>query len=420
VNRLENRLLDAFSAAADTITPESLPGLHERSRRPSWQRLTAPLAAAAAVIIAAVIVPLILTAHTGTVTSPSPATLYVVIDNNPGVVIPVNMAADTTGRPIPIPCPPYYAAAVAPNGKTAYVVCPTGVVPINTSIGTAGPLIPIRVDDPNEPGFSFENIVITPDGRTAYVLESANPSTLTPINLGTGKVGKSIVLGNVSLDPDTMAITPDGKTIYIVGYMGAVMVISTTTNEVERTINLGTGPTPSIAITPDGETVYVASSNLGKVVPISTATNKAGKPIPVGTGPDQIAITPDGKTAYVVNNNSNTVTPINTATNKAGKPIPVGSGPDQIAITPDGKTAYVTNQSSNNVTPIDTSTNTAGHPIAVGFSPASIIITPNGQTAYVTGPEQETVRPITIATNRARAPITVGNYPEYMMFGSTP
>ncbi len=97
-----------------------------------------------------------------------------------------------------------------------------------------------------------------------------------------------IAVGN---DPLGLAITPDGRTAYVVnGGSNDVSVIDTATNTAARPpIPVGLGPV-AIAITPDGRTAYVISSQSGSVTPIDVATNKARRPIRVGGYPDAIAI----------------------------------------------------------------------------------------------------------------------------------
>ena len=136
--------------------------------------------------------------------------------------------------------------------------------------------------------------------------------------------------------PKAIAITPDGQTAYVVNTdSGTVTPIATATNTVTVGPSITVGSQPdAIAITPDAKTVYIANSASGTVTPISTTTNTAGSPITVGGQPDAIAITEDGQTALVANAGSGTVTPIATATSTAGAPIAVGDDPDAIAITP--------------------------------------------------------------------------------------
>jgi len=205
--------------------------------------------------------------------------------------------------------------------RTVYVSNGRGgtVTPIAAATNTPDPPIPVGAG----PGL----IVITPDGRTAYV--TSDESIVVPIDSATGTPGEPIGVG---VDRPGLYDQPDG-----------------------------------IAITPDGKTVYVANIGSGTVTPIDTAMNTPGEPIEVGVRPRAIAITPDGKTAYVVNQSRpqpppwrnyeagkrglpqsvpdfrGTVTPIDIATGTPGEPIDVGNEPLAIAITPDGKTVYAAN-----------------------------------------------------------------------------
>ena len=217
--------------------------------------------------------------------------------------------------------------------QTVYVSNGRGgtVTPIDTATNMPGE--PIDVGD--EP-FA---IAVTPDGKTVYVANTwentgrpaSAPGTVTPIATATNTPGAPIEVGS---QPWAFAITPDGKTAYVINfYSHSVTPIATATNTPGPPIPVGQGPR-AITITPDGQTAYVASWPGGTVTPIATATNTAGTPIEVGEGARAIVITPDGKTAYVgVWGEPGTVVPIATATNTAGTPVEVGDGPYAIAIT---------------------------------------------------------------------------------------
>ena len=350
---------------------------------------------------------------------PSSMVTAYVANGGSDTVTPIATTTNTAGPPITTGPGPS-AVAITPDGKTAYVVngnsgSPT-VTPIATATNTAGRPIPVG-SDPCD-------IAITPDGKTVYVVNSFS-DTVTPIATATNTAGPPIRVGHA---PDAIAITPDGKTAYVAtvnygspsrparpgaGYpSGSVTPIATATNTAGPPIPAGNLPI-AMAITPDGKTAYVANFNSGSVTPIATTTNTAGPPIRTGSNPFDIAVTPDGKTAYVANGTvPGTVTPIATATNTAGPAIKAGSGPGAVVITPDGRTAYVANGAvPGTVTPIATATNTAGPPIRTGDDPSDIAITPDGKTAYVVNGESGTVTPIATATNTAGRPIPVGNDP---------
>ena len=340
------------------------------------------------------------------------------------------------------------------------------VTPVNTATGTPGKRIHVSVPGPTThlgqlggppkdyfAPFPAGQIVITPDGKTAYLTTG---STVTPVNTATGRPGKPIYLGGHPVNyPDHIAVTPDGKTVYVTAESGCVLAanvqvttswatafehcaitvtpISTATGTPGKPIYAGPGGTDSgalgyppgqIVITPDGKTAYVTTRS--GVTPIRTATGTAGKTIPVGKtsfpglgfAGGNIAASPDGNSVYVTFGDE--VVPISTATGKPGKPIPVGPSAflssGQIAFTPDGKTAYVVNY-NDSVTPISTATGTPGQTISVGGSPrfsdphrsnpvGQIAITPDGKTAYVAFGSD--VTPINTATGTPGKTIHVG------------
>jgi YVTN family beta-propeller protein len=99
----------------------------------------------------------------------------------------------------------------------------------------------------------------------------------------------------VGVEPRGIAITPDGKTAYVVNRVsGSLSVIDTATNLVSpTTIPVGVEPL-GIAITPDGKTAYVTNEGSEAVSVIGTATNTANPiPIAVGAAPRGLAIAPD-------------------------------------------------------------------------------------------------------------------------------
>jgi len=277
---------------------------------------------------------------------------------------------------------------------TAYVVnyYSGTVTPIDIATRTAGR--PIRLPG-GEKDFPAD-VAITPDGRTAYVTNTADDgNSVTPISTATNQPGRPI---RASALPflQTIAISPDGKTAYVLG--GEVTVLSTATNQRIRTIRLqGPGTNQAIVLSRDGTAAYVI--NPSAVTPIDAAANTAGRPIPVSSGWD-LALTPDGKTAYVTNWNQGTVTPISTASGQPGTPIKVGRLPGPITITPDGKTVYVANTTARTVTPISTATDRAGQPIKAGEMQARAVlaVSPDGKTLFVLGVQAVTM--IGVATGR--------------------
>ena len=241
MNSLEDRLREAYHAAADTVRPETVlpggvrglhgdghpaarPGRRVRSRSP----LLVPLAAAVAMVVAVGTVYVLgsqLFGHAPRPEQPPAApTLYVYGYNYGGgnytgplgsSVTPINTATNTPGTPIHIGRALCFSdggfsenIAITPDGKTAYATtttfchttsCPITVTPINTATNTAGTPIHVR----GNPSFLGGQIVITPDGKTAYV---TNRSDVTPINTATNTPGRPIHVPTAQYQ--AVAITP--------------------------------------------------------------------------------------------------------------------------------------------------------------------------------------------------------------------
>jgi YVTN family beta-propeller protein len=125
---------------------------------------------------------------------------------------------------------------------------------------------------------------------------------VTPVNTATGTPGKSIYVGASGIGPENLrvtpngpgvqiVITPDGKTAYVTTGP-SVTPVSTATNTPGTPIHVRGGLTWGIVITPDGKTAYVANFNSNTVTPIDIATNQPGKPIKVGKQPTALALVP--------------------------------------------------------------------------------------------------------------------------------
>ena len=88
----------------------------------------------------------------------------------------------------------------------------------------------------------------------------------------------------------------------------------------------------------------------GTVSVISTSTNQVVNTINVGSNPN--AVTVAGGYAYVTNSASNTVSVINGSTNTVTDTVPVGSFPYAVAVNPSTNTVYVANFWGNSVSVI--------------------------------------------------------------------
>jgi YVTN family beta-propeller protein len=206
-------------------------------------------------------------------------------------VVPVATATGKAGKPIPTG-DNFVSMLITPNGRAGYVL---GSVNTVTAISTVTNKVEktITIGPVEAEPWAM---AIAPDGKTVYVV-SYGDNTVVPVNTATNKAGQPIKVGAYPL---FIAITPNGKTAYVAAGVG-VYPVNLLTGKAGKPIK-----TPfdafTIVITPDGKTAWVAGDQYpagpvninpqGYVMPISTATNTPGRAIKVGRGAGCLVTTP--------------------------------------------------------------------------------------------------------------------------------
>jgi DNA-binding beta-propeller fold protein YncE len=408
--------------------PRPLTG-HPRGprRQPAW---LAPVAAAIGVTLAVGLAVVLGSRvhhgrHTGRVTDSRAETAYFLNDFQ-GTVTPISPVTGKLGKPVRVgprgsvirhgkrrlKADRIGQDLILPDGTTNYALYLRGRGKGETEVlrrtslvtGAAGP--PIQVGRP-------QSVVITPDGRTGYLTYiGMHDSTVRPVSLATGTVGKPILRASRAVAPwITLTMTPDGRTVYALYLrVGRVIPISTATNIPGKPIPVP-GAWGPVMFTRDGRTAFVIGRRKGvgeTVTPISTATNTPGRAIIIEPSAEQLIVAPDGKTVYAIDFPGTSVTPISTRTGRAGKPILLhgGRGASDMVITPDSRTLYAAGQGW--VTPVSLATGTVGKSLTVPGAPLNLSITPDGRTIYAssaTAGELQLVTPISAATGAAGKPI---------------
>jgi len=216
-------------------------------------------------------------------------------------VTPIDLATKTAGNPITLRADPE-DIAMARDGKSAYITIVTGTKTAQGAflsffdfatfdLATNKLEKPVKLSNGGP-----EAIAIAPDGKTAYVVSQSSSSmaAVTPINLTTNKAGEPIKIGTRPMpkgvfgQPLAIAISPNGTTAYLAdGASGTVTPIDLATDTALKPIRLSGKPgSDAIAISTNGAAAYVANQPSSTVTPINLTTNKAEKPIKIGHGWD--------------------------------------------------------------------------------------------------------------------------------------
>ncbi|MEW9555042.1 lactonase family protein [Nonomuraea sp. NPDC050783] len=207
--------------------------------------------------------------------------------------------------------------ALTPDGATAYVVNSDSDLLSVFRVGARGALQPgprlVRTGD--EPW----GATVSPDGRTLYVTDTA-AAAISAYRIGPG--GTPVRLGDfpaTSDNPKQTVLSPDGRFLYLsyadVDETGDSPPRAITRFAVRPDGTLGPGQDVAkvaqanfgIAISPDGGLVYVTSL-VGQNVwafrrgADGSLTPVPGSPFPAPDGPVGLKVTPDGQHLYVAGN----------------------------------------------------------------------------------------------------------------------
>jgi hypothetical protein len=253
----------------------------------------------------------------------------------PGTLTPVNTATGVEGKAAKV-ASGSTALVITPDGKVVYALGGSAVTPVITASSAAWAPIKIRATA----------AAVTPNGKEAYFLV---PTALSVVPVDTATQAMSKPIGTGLLLPAAVAASPNGQSIYVVatpdpglggGSVDKLLVISASTNNVTRTVTLGSYPKAldwAVAVTPNGKAAYALGWGTrgvpGVVLPFDTATGAVGKPIATGLNSSTIAVSANGLWAYVLDSgvppgssgplSAGSVIPIDVATEKASKAIPV-------------------------------------------------------------------------------------------------
>lgn len=210
-------------------------------------------------------------------------------------ITPVDLRTDSAGRPFVLPPLSSNSLVNLLVAAAAPVACLTGITAsgpqdyviecVNLATGTIGK--PITV--PGAGGYSAA--ALAPDGRSAYI---ASDSLLVPVNLVTGSTGRPV---HTPIHIGAVAVTTDGRTAYVGNLKpyhpgdGVIIPIDLAKGTAHAAISVPSYPysITDIVISRDGRTAYAAAYS--SVIPIDIATGKPAKPIPMPSGVSAVILT---------------------------------------------------------------------------------------------------------------------------------
>lgn len=187
-----------------------------------------------------------------------------------------------------------------------------------------------------EVGEEPEGILLSPDGKTAYVTsEVAN--TVHVVDTASGEMKANIVVGN---RPRRFAMTPDQKELWVTNEIsGEVTIIDPATNKVTKTIKFQPkgfreeDVTPvGIAMSSDGKTVIVGLGGANHIAFVDVASHEIQDYVLVGKRAWNVILNRDNSLLYVANGLSDDISVVDIASRKVVKSVPIARVPHTVLI----------------------------------------------------------------------------------------
>ena len=356
-----------------------------------------------------------------------------VTDYDAGVLRVVDTSTNTLIDSIPVgPVPA--TLTVAPDDQRVYVLPPWGA----SAVWAIDPRTR-RVDVLVRAASSLDSVVLSPDGRRAYTLNTAYNDAVFVLDTAADVLVNRIPLEGWSDgargSPGRLVVSPDGANIYV--NTNPIAVIDAEQERISTTIALPTGEPPvAIAVSPDGTRAYALGSRFVEsasgfasfekvifVIELQTGTVSATIVITETGSPSHIALTPDGAFAYVALQQPlqpdhgppipGHVVIVDTATHE--EVASFVDEPEEIAVAPDGRFAYVATDRAT-ITVVDAVRKVVSGTLNVGFRQRHVAVTADSRYVFATGDTSE-VGIINTADETATT-VYVGGFPSGIAIGS--
>ena len=192
-------------------------------------------------------------------------------------------------------------------------------------------------------------IVLTPDGRFAYLSNYAPPgNTISVMDLVTRKHIQQISTGEYGRIHGA-AIASDGAQAYFTaGQSGYVMEVSTAANSVERAIPTHGTISHMVLVSPDDSRLYTANITSENVSVIDRESGRTAFPRPRAARASRgMGFTPNGRHLWALNQEGGTITVIDVESSVALVTFPCPGMPVRIVFADEGRLALVPSWTEN-------------------------------------------------------------------------
>jgi DNA-binding beta-propeller fold protein YncE len=269
-------------------------------------------------------------------------------------------------------------------------------------------------------------VVLSPDGKTAYVANYGNQTpgnSISIIDIASAKETKRVDVAPL-VRPHGMQLI-GGKLYFTAEANRMIARYDVASNKIDWMMGSGQTGTHMVAGLPDHKKFVTA--NIGSdSISIFEFANGAGAPGPskithvtVGKQPEAVDLSPDGKEVWMGLNAEGMVEVVDATTYKSVAKINTNGRPYRVRFTPDGKFVVCTMVNSKDVLIIDAGTRKELKRIKLESVPLGITFAAGGKTVYVTVVEPDAVLKINLDSGEVTGRVVTGSGPDGIAVAGT-
>ena len=287
----------------------------------------------------------------------------------------------------------------------------------NHTLGIVDPVAGREIGTVTETGVTGHEVIVSPDGKTAYVpiygdsgvgKPGTDGRTIDVIDLASHKVVHTINLDR-PMRPHCAKFSPtDGRLYVSTELADSITIIDPKTNKVVGSIPTGQRESHMLAFSHDGRRIYTANVGPGTVSVLDVAARKTLAVIPISKETQRISVSTDDRYAFTSDQTSPRLAVIDTATNKVARWVELPGIGYGTATTPDGRYLVVAVINKNQVAVVDLKTWKVAHTLDVPAAPQEVLVRPDGGVAFVSCDHSKQIAVINLHTWKVEKKIAVG------------
>ncbi len=286
------------------------------------------------------------------------------------------------------------------------------------TLGIVDPATGKQLAAVDEGGVTGHEVIVSPDGKTAYVPIYGNsgvgkPGTdgrnMVAIDLATRKVTGNLDFGK-GIRPHCPIFGPKNGLLYVTTELDqTISIVDPHSLKIVGTIPTGQPESHMLAVSHDGKRGYTANVGPGTVSVLDMDGRKTLAIIPISKETQRIAVSIDDSMVFTSDQTEPQLAVIDTATNKIKKWVPLPGTGYGAAPTSDGRWLVIAVQAGKNqVAVVDLHSLKVAHVIDVPKAPQEVLISPDDKLAYVSCDSSHQIAAIDTATWKVAKLIDVG------------